>query len=93
LQGQIATCPSADKITPIFAPNQLLLEEKEKPYDIDLGRFKNHKKVFPWMFVIKVIIGLTMMAFIYYMTKELFEKPSVPGQIPGEGIEVEISPD
>lgn len=44
------------------------------------------------MFVIKVIIGLTMMAFIYYMTTELFsEKSQQPLQ--NQDFEIEVGPD
>lgn len=69
------------------------LEKENKPYNLDLSRYKAHKRVFPWMFVIKVIIGLAMTWVIYYMARELFSaKESQPAQ-QETGIGVEISTD
>jgi hypothetical protein len=77
----------------IFVKNPRFLEEKEKPYDLDLGRFKGHKKVFPWMFLIKVILGLGLVTFIYFTTKEMVSRSEQTPVPQNEEIEVDISTD
>lgn len=61
--------------------------EKERPYDLNIGKFKSHERVFPWMFVLKVVLGLGMIAFIYFMTREMFSQKN---PAPSNGIPVEI---
>lgn len=54
--------------------SDLLMESEEhKKHDLDLGRHRNHRRVFPWVFIIKVVIGLGMIAFIYYFSNQLIE--------------------
>lgn len=48
--------------------------DSDNEYDLNLGRFKNHRRVFPWGFILKAIIGLVLIAIVYYMTNELVKK-------------------
>lgn len=65
-------------------------EKEQDDYGIDLKRFTNHKKVFPWMFIIKAILGLAMIAAAYYFSKELIHKQEQETKKPHQEIEVEI---
>ncbi|MBK9190581.1 MAG: hypothetical protein IPM77_03230 [Crocinitomicaceae bacterium] len=61
--------------------------DPENDYELNLGRFKNHRRVFPWSFILKVIIGLALVALVYYMTNELIKKQK---QQKEEEFEIEI---
>lgn len=62
--------------------------ELENEYELNLRRYKNHRKVFPWGFILKVIIGLVLVALVYYMTNELVKKQEQ--QVEEFEIEVEV---
>lgn len=65
---------------------------EEKDYGLNLQRFANHKRVFPWRFIIKVIIGITLVVLVYYLTNQVVERQKVNGRPePEDGIEVTIS--
>lgn len=66
----------------------------DKNYGLDLKRFTNHKKVFPWRFIVKVIIGLALAGFVYYVSNELAQSQKEISQpTPETGIEISISED
>jgi hypothetical protein len=65
-------------------------EKSTKEYQIDLKKFVRHEKVFPWRFIVKVIIGLTLVALAYYLTKEMASKENERNKNPEQGIEVDV---
>lgn len=66
-------------------------KQDKSNYHIDLKRFVRHEKVFPWRFILKVIIGLTLVALAYYLTKELESKGNELNKEPEQGIEVDVA--
>ncbi len=67
-------------------------DQYKKDYHIDLKRFVRHEKVFPWRFIIKVVAGLILVAFAYYLTKEIVSKENELKKDAEQGIEVDVSP-
>ena len=65
-------------------------DQEMKDYHIDLKRFVRHEKVFPWRFIIKVIIGLTLIALAYYLTNEMVAKEAQQNKEADKGIEVDV---
>lgn len=64
-------------------------DKSKDDYELDLKQYSNHRKVFPWMFIVKIIIGASMIGLIYYMTKAVIER-----QTPKEvNTEIEIDAD
>jgi hypothetical protein len=69
-------------------------DSEEGKYGLNLKRFTSHEKVFPWRFIVKVIIGLALVGFVYYITSELVEKQkreTLPKT--EDGIEITITED
>jgi heme/copper-type cytochrome/quinol oxidase subunit 3 len=66
--------------------------EEETPYDLNLHKYTHHKKVFPWMFIIKALVAFGLIYFAYYMTQEIsnqkFESPQLH-EIEAPAIETE----
>lgn len=65
-------------------------DQDEKDYNINLKRFVRHEKVFPWRFIVKVIIGLALVAFVYYLTKEMVSNEQERNNESDQGIEVDV---
>lgn len=66
-------------------------DDDRKDYHLDLKRFVRHEKVFPWRFIAKVIIGLTLVALAYYLTTEMVSKENERKKSSDQGIEVDIA--
>lgn len=65
--------------------------QEEKDYQINLKRFVRHEKVFPWRFIVKVIIGLALVAFVYYLTQEMVSNEPERNKEKDQGIEVDVA--
>jgi len=59
---------------------------------VNLKQYSNHQKRFPWQLVIRILSGIVMVGFIYYVTDELFksEQNKSNNKKEDESISVEI---
>ena len=62
--------------------------EDEKP-EINLKQHRRHKRTLPWQFVIKVVMGITVVVLLYYFAKTLLFEPKNEAPVDDE-IEVII---
>lgn len=67
------------------------VEETDRRYGLDLKKFTNHKKVFPWMFVLKIILGLSLILAAFYFSKVLEKETSIDES--SDTVEIEFQPD
>jgi hypothetical protein len=66
-------------------------ERQEKKYGLDIRQHSAHSRSFPWMALVKILIGMAIVAFTWYMAKTMFEKaPSNPEQPQDTEIELEF---
>lgn len=46
----------------------------ESDYDLNLAKYKRHEKKFPWIFLIKVLVGGFLVWLIFQMIHEVENK-------------------
>ena len=57
---------------------------------IDLNRYRNHQRKFPWGLVRKLIIGIATVLLLYYFTQQMAEANEKKEDEKPNEIEVEI---
>ena len=62
---------------------------EDKP-EIDLDRFRNHKRSIPWALIRKIVIVSVILGLLYFFKDLMQKKKDVPPET--DGIEVEIAP-
>ena len=67
------------------------MQDSKKPYDIDLDRFKNHRRVIPWMLIVKVVLAVALIWFIFYTMEEMANQQENQQKQQETEIEVELS--
>lgn len=62
-------------------------QKETNEYDLDLKRFLNHRKTFPWAFLIKLALGIGLIIFIYYLSNQMMDNVKTKKQ---KDFEIEI---
>jgi hypothetical protein len=57
-------------------------KEQEKKYGLDIRRHSAHSRSFPWMAFIKILIGIGIAWFTWYIAKTMFEKAALNKEEP-----------
>jgi len=64
-------------------------EEFEKP-EINLHQHQRHKRGFSWQFVFKIIIGIAVVAMMWYFAQLLMKSSEQEQAKPANEIEIEV---
>ncbi|MBK7131046.1 MAG: hypothetical protein IPM74_18865 [Crocinitomicaceae bacterium] len=51
---------------------------EETDYDLNLGKYKRFEKKFPWMFLIKILVGGFLVWLVFQMIREVENKRPAP---------------
>lgn len=56
----------------------------KEDYDINLSKYRNHKRSIPWGLIRKIIFAAILVALIWYMNDSLKEKKQPQENLPTE---------